>query len=202
MDRHRLLDRAIRFSESAHRGQVRKGTEVPYFTHPVAVAMIVLEHGYPVEAAIVGLLHDLIEDTPVDRDEIEADFGEAIAQAVVDLTEPDKSLPWEERKTVYVKRLGATASPLSLPACAADKAHNLRSILWDLDLARNEGRDPRDVWRRFKRAPKKISAYHRAVANALHGRGFNGPLQDELVHAIRTFATSVGVDPDDAIFTP
>lgn len=202
MDRQLLLDRAIRFAESGHRGQVRKGTDVPYFTHPVAVAMMVLEHGHGIESAVVALLHDLIEDTPVDRDDIEARFGPTIAQAVVDLSEPDKAMPWEERKTVYVKRLATTAAPLALPACAADKTHNLRSILWDLDLARRDGRDPREVWSRFKRAPKKICAYHRAVANALAHRGFDGSLQAELARAIRTFAASVGVDPDDARFTP
>jgi hypothetical protein len=196
-----MLDRAVRLSERAHRGQVRKGTEVPYFTHPVAVAMMVLEHGYPVEAAIVGLLHDLIEDTPVDRDEIESEFGPRVAHAVVDLTEPDKSLPWEERKAAYVQRLSSSASPLSLPACAADKTHNLRSILWDLDLARKEGRDPGDVWRRFRRAPAKIAAYHRAVFNALAARGFEGPLQGELEKSIQNFANRVGADPDDASFT-
>lgn len=202
MDRQYLLDRAIRFAEAAHRGQVRKGTDVPYFTHPVAVAMMVLDHGHGVDAAIVALLHDLIEDTPVDRDDIEERFGPLVAQAVVDLSEPDKTLPWEQRKTVYIERLGTSASPLALPACAADKVHNLRSILWDLDLARREGRDPRDVWGRFKRAPKKIAAYHRAVALALSRRGFDGALREELERAIETFAKNVGVDPNDSRFVP
>lgn len=202
MDRHILLDRAIRFAESGHRGQVRKGTDVPYFTHLVAVAMMVLEHGHGIESAVVALLHDLIEDTPVDRDDVETQFGPAIAQAVVDLSEPDKALRWEERKTVYVERLATTATPLALPACAADKTHNLRSILWDLDLARRGGRDPHEVWGRFKRAPKKICAYHRAVANALERRGFGGSLQMELERAIGTFAASVGADPYDARFAP
>lgn len=196
----RLLDRAILFSERAHRGQVRKGTSLPYFSHPVAVAMIVLEHGYGIEAAVVALLHDVIEDTPIDRDDVEEAFGPEIAAAVMDLSEPDKRLPWEERKTAYVARIAKGASELALPACAADKVHNLRSILWDLDRVRREGGDPQEVWRRFKREPKTMAAYHVAVANALSARGFRGPLHDALERAIANFAETVGADPRDARF--
>lgn len=201
MDPYHLLDRAIRFSERAHRGQVRKGTENPYFSHPVAVAMTVLAHGYGIDAAVVGLLHDVIEDTPVDRDEIEDAFGREIAEAVRDLSETDKSLPWEARKVAYVAHLAA-ASDLALPACAADKIHNLRSILWDLEEARAEGRDPDHVWHRFKRAPGKIAAYHRAVERALAARKFTGTLHAEFERSIRTFAAAVGADPANDRFHP
>ncbi|MBZ5640886.1 MAG: HD domain-containing protein [Acidobacteriia bacterium] len=194
MEPEYLLYRAIGFAERAHRGQLRKGTQKPYFVHPVAVGMMVLAHGYGIEAAVVGLLHDVIEDTPADRDEIEEAFGPAIAQAVVDLSEPDKTRPWEERKLAYVAHLDR-ASELALPTCAADKIHNLRSILWDLDDARTEGLDPDDVWRRFKRPPHQIAAYHRAVWTALGNRGFAGPLEDALGEAIVLFAAAVGADP-------
>jgi hypothetical protein len=193
MEPDHILYRAISFAERAHRGQVRKGTQKPYFTHPVAVGMMVLAHGHGIEAAVVGLLHDVIEDTPADRDEIEDAFGSAIAQAVVDLSEPDKTLPWEERKLAYVAHL-ANAVELALPSCAADKTHNLRSILWDLDDARSEGLDPDEVWRRFKRPPHQIAAYHRAVWTALRDRGFVGPLHAALGEAIERFALAVGAD--------
>ncbi len=199
MERWRVLDRAIRFSEFAHRGQNRKGTENPYFGHPAAVAMLVLAHGYAVDAAIVALLHDVLEDTPTTREDIEAAFGEEITGAIVDLSEADKSLPWEARKSAYVAHL-AHARDLALPACAADKIHNLRSTLWDLDDARAEGNDPSVVWSRFKRPPRKICAYHRAVWRALTARGFGGSLLGELDGTILTFARAVGVDADDDRF--
>lgn len=195
MDAEHLLYRAITFAERAHRGQLRKGTQNPYFNHPVAVGMLVLAHGHGMEAAVVGLLHDVIEDTPADRDEVEDSFGPAIAQAVVDLSEPDKTLAWEDRKEAYVAHL-AEATELALPACAADKIHNLRSILWDLDEARAEGLDPASVWRRFKRPPHQIAAYHRAVWKALRTRGFAGPLQDSLDSAIHHFSRTVSADPN------
>ena len=194
MDPAHLLHRAIHFAERAHRGQLRKGTPDPYFNHPVAVGMMVLAHGHGIEAAVVGLLHDVIEDTPVDRDEVEDAFGPVIARAVIDLSETDKALPWEARKLAYVLRL-AKASDLALPACAADKIHNLRSILWELDEARGEGRDLSEVWRRFKRSPEKIAAYHRAVERALAVRGFQGTLRSTLDDSILLFARAVGADP-------
>jgi (p)ppGpp synthase/HD superfamily hydrolase len=198
-DEYHLLHRAILFSERAHRGQLRKGTLDPYFNHPVAVGMLVLAHQHPIGAAVVGLLHDVIEDTPVDSEEISDAFGPEIARAVVDLSEKDKAQPWEERKRAYVAHL-ARASELALPACAADKVHNLRSILWDLDEARRAGQDPREVWQRFKRPARKIAAYHRAVERALGARGFSGGLMESLDEAIRRFAGSVGADPLDDRF--
>lgn len=201
MHRYRNLDRAILFAERAHHGQKRKGTQNPYFSHVVAVGMIVLEHGHGVDAAIVGLLHDVLEDTPVDRDEIEDAFGPEIVRAVMDLSEQDKTLPWEERKLAYVAQI-RQAVPLALPACAADKIHNLRSILWDLDQARLESRPPEDVWRRFKRPPHKIAGYHRAVERVLAERRFSGSLHEELEDALVRFAGAVGVDPAHDTFAP
>jgi hypothetical protein len=200
MDSHHLLHRAIVFSERAHRGQMRKGTNSPYVTHPLAVGMMVLAHGHSVEAAVVGLLHDVLEDTPVERDEIDEAFGPDIALAVVDLSESDKTLPWEERKQGLVARL-ATASEMALPACAADKIHNLKSILWDLDEARETGLPPHEVWRRFKRPPRQIAAFNRAVERCLRGRGFSGRLVDLLDDAIIQFARTVDVDPAQERFT-
>jgi len=199
MDHEQLLCRAIDFAERFHRGQPRKGTQKPFFTHPVAVGMLVLAHGHGIDAAVVGLLHDVIEDTPADRDEVEDTFGPEIARAVVDLSEVDKTLAWEERKRAYVDHL-ADAADLALPACAADKIHNLRSMLWDLEEAREGGSDPDAVWRRFKRPPHQISAYNRSVWAALRGRGFSGALLDSLDAAILQFAAAVGADPASSVF--
>lgn len=194
MDSDEMLHRAILFSERAHRGQVRKGTDRPYFSHPAAVGMMVLSHGYGTDAAVVGLLHDVIEDTPVEREEVEEVFGPDIAAAVVDLSEPDKTQPWETRKRAYLDRI-AGAVDLAVPACAADKIYNLKSILWDLDDERAAGRDPSEVWRRFKRPPWQIAGFHRAVHVALNGRGFAGPLMDALDRTVTQFALEVGADP-------
>lgn len=189
MDAYEALSRSIVLAERAHRGQVRKGTADPYIHHPLAVAMLVLSHGFGLPCATVGVLHDVLEDTQVRRDEIERRFGREIATAVADLTEDAGIHPWEERKLAYVRHL-AHATDLALPVCAADKIHNLSSTLW-------EGRDPREVEERFRHPLVKISAYHRAVEQALGARGMTGPLMVELRRVVGEFARFAGADPDD-----
>ena len=64
------LERALRWAAQGHDGQVRKGSPVPYIEHPMAVAMILDRAGFPDEVVIAGLLHDLVEDTDVTRDDV------------------------------------------------------------------------------------------------------------------------------------
>src|ERR1700749_123542 len=65
----------------AHTGQMRKSGE-PYITHPVAVAGILAELGMDAETIIAAILHDTLEDTPLSRAELEADFGSVVAELV------------------------------------------------------------------------------------------------------------------------
>lgn len=78
------FDRALMLAAIAHRGQVRKGTELPYVIHPVHVAAILERYGYPEAVRIAGLLHDTLEDLePEDqalRDSLRATFP-ALADA-------------------------------------------------------------------------------------------------------------------------
>jgi (p)ppGpp synthase/HD superfamily hydrolase len=65
-----LYSKALLFAEQAHRGQVRKGTEVPYITHPVGVSALLAQHGCSEDAVIAGLLHDVLEDTPTTLEDL------------------------------------------------------------------------------------------------------------------------------------
>ena len=56
------LDRALLVARIVHDGAVRKGTEIPYIRHPVAVARILEDHGYDEDMVVAGLLHDTVED--------------------------------------------------------------------------------------------------------------------------------------------
>jgi len=58
----RRLDRAIVLAALAHEGQRRKGTVVPYVTHPFNVAVILDRHGFAADVVVAGVLHDVIED--------------------------------------------------------------------------------------------------------------------------------------------
>ena len=92
----RLYD-AIGLATKAHHSQVRKGTEIPYIVHPLAVAGLLIRSGCPEHMVIAALLHDVLEDTPVTVEEIRSHFGREVAELVMALSEPDKKAPWEER---------------------------------------------------------------------------------------------------------
>ena len=73
----------------AHAGQTRKSGE-PYITHPVAVAGILADLGMDAETIIAAILHDTLEDTPLSRAELEAEFGPTVAELVDGVTKLDK----------------------------------------------------------------------------------------------------------------
>ena len=89
---------AIQLAARAHHHQVRKGTEIPYIVHPLAVAGLLIRVSTPEPAVIAALLHDVVEDTPVTIQEILSRFGREVADLVTALSEPDKKAPWEDRK--------------------------------------------------------------------------------------------------------
>lgn len=128
--------KAVRFAVNAHRTQVRKGTTIPYFTHPLAVSGLVLEFGGDEEQAIAALLHDVVEDCDVSPGTLAEIFGSRVAAIVEGCTDgtPDENgrkAPWAERKQRYLIHLqDADEDVLLVSAC--DKLHNARSIVRDL----------------------------------------------------------------------
>ena len=83
----RRYEAALVLAAQAHRGQVRKVGGVPYITHVVHVSTILLRYGYPEDVVIAGLLHDIVEDTDIPLEQIEADFGSVAAGIVAALSE-------------------------------------------------------------------------------------------------------------------
>lgn len=142
---------AVRYATGAHAGQTRKGTDVPYVSHLLAVASLVLEAGGDESEAIAAMLHDAPEDTG--GSEVLADirvrFGERIA-AIVDgctdslAADPTEKAPWRERKQRYAERLSRERDPSVLLVSAADKVHNAESMLRDYRSAGSS------IWKSFK----------------------------------------------------
>src|SRR6267142_2813857 len=86
-DRRRLVD-ALAFALNAHGDQTRKGSEIPYASHLLSVAGLVLEAGGDIEQAAAALLHDTLEDGEgVDERRLRDEFGDAIAAIVVACTD-------------------------------------------------------------------------------------------------------------------
>jgi guanosine-3',5'-bis(diphosphate) 3'-pyrophosphohydrolase len=80
-----LVERAYRVAEKAHKGQVRASGD-PYIRHCEAVAEILIDLGMPVSTIAAGLLHDTVEDTNLNLEQLERDFGEEIATLVSGVT--------------------------------------------------------------------------------------------------------------------
>lgn len=129
------FESALQYACIVHAGQVRKGTAVPYVSHLLAVAGLVLEHGGDEETAIAGLLHDAVEDAGgAGRGaDIARRFGERVARLVADCTDTDicPKPPWRARKEAYIAHL-QHALPEGRLISACDKLHNARTIVADL----------------------------------------------------------------------
>jgi len=116
------FDDALSFASNLHATQARKSTRIPYISHLLTVASLVLEAGGTEDEAIAALLHDGPEDQGGQEtlDEIRRRFGDQVADVVLacsdtlgDVNDGPKP-PWQERKTAYLEHLAsADASPLS-----------------------------------------------------------------------------------------
>jgi (p)ppGpp synthase/HD superfamily hydrolase len=128
-----ILDRAFAFALIAHGDQRRKGTEIPYISHLMTVASLVLEDGGSYWDGAAALLHDVVEDTPTKVEDVRTAFGDYIARIVEGCSDAvsEPKPPWRERKEAYLARL-SSEPPEVLRVSVADKLHNARSILLDV----------------------------------------------------------------------
>ncbi len=169
------LERALIFAAKAHENQYRKQTDIPYITHPVAVALILKQQGCSETLVIAGLLHDVVEDSDVTVGEVRHRFGDKIADIVAACTEPDKTTDWETRKKKMVRVYRNSSADVKWVACA-DKLHNLRCIRNDLVVLGDR------VWKRFTRGKASQEWYYRTVSQAL----FTGLEEKKIQNSIFT----------------
>jgi len=165
-----LLDRAIEMALRAHRSQVRKGTGIPFVTHPLAVGIILARTGCPVQVIAAGILHDTVEDTEMSLADLRETVGHTVAQIVEGASEPDKTLSWEERKAHTIEHLRMAPLEVRLVS-AADKLHNLQTISLDYETL-GEG-----VWQRFNRGKAQQAWYYGSLVKSLCRRPDNGPYE-------------------------
>ncbi|WP_119313948.1 HD domain-containing protein, partial [Calidithermus terrae] len=138
---------ALGLAFELHMGQRRKGTDVPYLAHLLAVSAIVLEHGGGEDEAIAALLHDAAEDQGGREtlERIRRRFGERVAAVVEGCTDAweEPKPPWRGRKEAYLAHLPGADAATRLVSCA-DKLHNARAVLADYRRL-GEG-----LWARFQ----------------------------------------------------
>ncbi len=126
-----VLERAYNFSQSAHANQKRASGE-DFFTHPYSVAEILVDLGLDTETVAASLLHDVVEDTPVTREQLRKEFGEDICVLVDGVTKLDKitfNSKEEEQAENLRKMFFAMAKDVRVVLIKlADRLHNMRSL--------------------------------------------------------------------------
>jgi guanosine-3',5'-bis(diphosphate) 3'-pyrophosphohydrolase len=119
---------AFEFAAEAHAGQERKGDGSPYIRHPVEVARLLeSEGGADDELLAASFLHDVVEDTPIELDEIRDRFGPEVRDLVGAMTEDRSISSYEERKDRHraqVEEAGERATRIYV----ADKLANVRDL--------------------------------------------------------------------------
>ncbi len=172
---------AVAYAADLHRDQVRKGTDVPYLAHLLAVSALVLEAGGDEGQAIAALLHDALEDQG-DRtsyEEIERRYGGQVASVVRECsdTEEQPKPPWRERKERYLEHL-RSASEDAVLVSAADKLHNATAITTDL---REIGPQ---VWERFNAGVEGQLWYYSGLVQVLQERLPGSRLTQQLTRVV------------------
>ncbi len=144
------LHRAYVFAASKHEEQMRCSGE-PFITHPLSVAYILTEMELDLTCIIGGLLHDVVEDTNVDIEEIESQFGEDVAHIVDGVTKLTKLSYKSEQKRqaeTYRKMILAMIDDIRvLMVKLADRVHNIRTLDYlNENLREEKARETMDIY--------------------------------------------------------
>jgi (p)ppGpp synthase/HD superfamily hydrolase len=181
------INHALAFAAKHHDRQVRKGTKLPYLTHPANVAVILTRYACDTDTVVSGILHDVIEDCVGEgytREMLEQRIGDKFGPKVLDtvlavtyrkLDDDGVELSGDDRKADYLERLTG-ASEAARWVCAADKIHNASSIIADL----RRTVDAETIWSRFGGGRAATGRWYRQVYERLRELGFSAPIMAEL----------------------
>jgi (p)ppGpp synthase/HD superfamily hydrolase len=177
------FDHALLFAAQVHRNQDRKKSGIPYLSHLMGVAAIVLDYGGDEDMGIAALLHDAAEDHGgrAMLSSIELMFGKRVAKIVDGCTDSygdeGKSKPkWYPRKMRYIRRVRHEDAETRFVS-AADKLYNARAILRDVRQVGDS------AFVRFAAPKAKVLWYYRALVAAFRAAGVTHqlkPLLDDL----------------------
>jgi len=185
------INHALAFAAKHHDRQVRKGTRLPYLTHPANVAIILTRYNRDDQTVVAGILHDVIEDCVREaytKEMLEQRIGDKFGTEVLDtvlavthrrVDDDGIELSTEEKRDDYLERL-ENANESAKWVCAADKLHNASTILADL----RRTIDPNTIWSRFSGGREATVRWYRRVYERLERLGFNGEIMTELGHVV------------------
>lgn len=185
------INHALAFAAKHHDRQVRKGTRLPYLTHPANVAIILTRYQRDDATVVAGILHDVIEDCVREaysqemlEQRIGEKFGDDVLTTVLAVThrrvdDDGVELSSDDKRDDYLERLEQASEPARW-VCAADKLHNASSILADL----RRTIDPQTIWSRFNGGRESTVRWYRRVYDRLHALGFQGEIMRELENVV------------------
>lgn len=203
------INHALAFAAKHHDRQVRKGTRLPYLTHPANVAIILTRYNQDDDTIVAGILHDVIEDCVRENytkemlaQRIADKFGMAVLDTVLSITHRNTDdagveLSSDERREDYLSRL-ASADERARWVYAADKLHHACTLVADLKRTI----DPNTIWSRFAAGRAGTIRWYRRIYDRLREVGFDAPIMNELEVAVRELeqhlAEEVGAGPTRA----
>jgi guanosine-3',5'-bis(diphosphate) 3'-pyrophosphohydrolase len=150
-----LKKEALTFATTAHAGQKRKNSRDDYITHPIRVAERLEREGFSEELVCAGYLHDVVEDTVYELEDIEKNFGKKVATLVAAHTE-DKSKSWKERKQHTIDTIKSADKEVKY-LIIADKLDNLLGLEKDLSI------QGENVWNNFNAGRQEQKWYNESI---------------------------------------
>ena len=160
------MGKAIALATKAHAGQNRKGTDIPYITHPLEAAIIVATMTEDPNIIAAAVLHDVMEDAKIKKEELTREFNDIICDLVAGESENKReNLPasetWVVRKQETLDHLKKAELPSKLVALG-DKLSNIRAMRSDYE------RDGDKLWERFnQKDPQQQGWYYHALVDIL-----------------------------------
>jgi (p)ppGpp synthase/HD superfamily hydrolase len=164
---------ALAYAVQQHAGQRRTADGAPFVLHPIEVATLLADAGAPDHVVAAGVLHDTIEKTSTQPEDLRERFGAHVASLVVALSEDPAISGYTARKAALRDQVEA-AGDEALMVFAADKVSKARELRMTFERAEDGGSA-----RRGSRAYRKL-AHYRHCADLLDGRLAESPLVSSL----------------------
>jgi (p)ppGpp synthase/HD superfamily hydrolase len=174
-------EQAVTLALLAHKGQVRKTNQTPYIVHPLTVAYLVSQYTKDEEIIVAAVLHDTLEDTTVNEEQLEELFGQRVLDLVLSVTE-DKNLDWADRKRLYVETVSEANEDVWLISIA-DKVHNASNLYNELTQKGNQ------VWESFNKGKTEKMWFENFLYDSLRSK-WTHPLLNkyrDLIDSIERF---------------
>lgn len=145
-----LIKKAYTFAKESHNGQLRLSGE-PYFTHPINVALILIDLGMDTDSIVAGLLHDVVEDTEVSKEDIVSTFGEDVGLLVDGVTKlgqvPLYSREEQQAENIRKMLLAMSKDIRVIIIKLADRLHNMRTAeSWPEQKIRDKSLETMEIY--------------------------------------------------------